>query len=371
MARDERKAKRRRRSNGFLDILNGLLMLVVLGLIVGVGVFFWGASQFYATGPEDQETTFFVERGNGLGTIATRLAEQGLIENALLFRAGAWTTSRSNSNILPGEYVIPAKASMADILKIITSGDPVEYFVMINPGQSSYEVAMALNDPAQKLTGDPVPVPPEGSVLPIRHDYFPSDERAALLKSMQDQMTATVDRIWATCRPDICGEEGVLKTKKDFVTLASIVEKETGIASERPIVASLFINRLKRGMRLQTDPTILYGLYEGVPQPKLTITASQKARETPYNTYVIDGLPPTPIANPGVAALEAVANPADTDYLYMMAVTPGNYADGHYFATTLEEHQQNEQKYRRQEREQAAAAADEAEEPAAEEAPSQ
>lgn len=354
MAKDDRKKKRRRRSGGFLDIVNGLLMLVVIGLVVAVGVFLWGVNTFSQPGPANEEQTFLVERGNGMSTIASRLAEQGLIADMMTFRAGAWVLDLGQDvKILPGEYRIPARASMRDIFDVITSGKPIEYFVMVNPGQSSHEVALALNDPAQSLSGDPVQVPPEGSVLPVRHDYFPRDDRAGLLKSMQEAMTKKVDEIWAKCRPDICGEDGVLKTKKDFVTLASIVEKETGIDSERPIVASLFINRLRNGMRLQTDPTILYGLYQGVPQEKLTITASQKAKETPYNTYVIDGLPPTPIANPGVAALEAVANPADTKYLYMMAVTPGDYSDGHYFAETLEEHQANEAKYRRQEREQA------------------
>jgi UPF0755 protein len=352
MAADDRKRRRRSR-NGFLDILNGLLMLVVLGIIVGVGVFFWGASQFYAAGPTNEDSTFFVEKGNGLSTIAGRLTEQKLIANSLLFRAGAWASER-NTTILPGEYKIPAKASMADIMKIITSGKPVEYFVMVNPGQSAYEVAEALNDPAQNLAGDPVAVPAEGSVLPVRHDYFPRDDRAAVLKAMQAEMDAAVEKYWAQCEPDVCGPEGVLKTKQDFVTMASIVEKETGLDSERPIVASLFINRLKDGMRLQTDPTILYGLYKGVPQASLSITASQKAKATEYNTYVINGLPPTPIANPGEAALEAVANPADTEYLYMMAVTPGDYSDGHYFAKTLKEHQANEKKYRAQEKEQAA-----------------
>lgn len=359
MASDDRK-KRRRGSNGFLDIINGLLTLVVLALIVAVGGFFWGASQFYAAGPAKEEATFFVEKGNGLSTIAGRLAEQDLIENALLFRAGAWTTER-NGTILPGEYKIPAGASMADILKIITSGKPVEYFVMVNPGQSAYEVAEALNNPAERLKGDPVAVPPEGSVLPIRHDYFPDDDRLELLKKMQTEMDAAVDAAWAQCEPDVCGPDGVLKTKKDFVTLASIVEKETGLETERPIVASLFINRLKKGMRLQTDPTILYGLYQGVPQASLTITKSQKAKQTPYNTYQIKGLPPTPITNPGETALLAVANPEATDYLYMMAKTPGDYRDGHYFATTRKEHDENVAKYRSQEREQAAEEAAEAE----------
>ena len=363
----DRKPKRRR--SGFIEILNGLLTLLVLGLVVSVGVFFWGASQFYASGPEAEETTFFVERGNGLGTIAQRLDEQELISNSWIFRAGAWAASRNNSNILPGEYVVPARASMAEILDIITSGKPVEYFVMIKPGQSSYEVAQALNDPSIRLTGDPVEPPPEGSVLPVRYDYFPGDERQALLEEMKTNMNEAVDKAWAACRPDICGPDGVLKDKAEFVTLASIVEKETGIASERPVVASLFVNRMKRGWRLETDPTIIYGIHKGVPQPSLAITASQKARQTEYNTYQIDGLPPTPIANPGVDALEAVANPAQTDYLFMMAVTPGDYRDGHYFASSHEEHQQNVVKYRRQEREQAAEPANE--QPAPADTPSQ
>jgi UPF0755 protein len=353
MATDDRKRRRRSR-NGFFEIINGLLTLVVLGILVGVGAFFWGASQFYAAGPASEDTTFFVEKGNGLSTIAGRLAEQKLIDNSLLFRAGAWASER-NTTILPGEYRVPARSSMSDIMKIITSGKPMEYFVMVNPGQSAYEVAETINDPAQSLSGDPVAVPPEGSVLPVRHDYFKGDDRAAVLKAMQAQMDAAVDKHWAECKPDVCGPEGVLKTKQDFVTMASIVEKETGIDSERAIVASLFINRLKQKMRLQTDPTILYGLYKGVPQASLSITASQKAKATEYNTYVINGLPPTPIANPGEAALAAVANPAATDYLYMMAVTPGDYSDGHYFARTLKEHQANEKKYRAQEKEQAQA----------------
>jgi UPF0755 protein len=350
---DDRKQKRKRRSNGFFDVLNGLFMLVVLGLIVVVGVFLFGVTQFYAPGPQAEEKVFFVQRGASLGSVAELLENQGVISNRMIFQGAGWAM-RKQRDLKPGEFTIPANASMGEILTLLTEGRPKEYFVMVNPGQSSYEVAQALNNPNQNLIGDPVAVPPEGSILPVRHDYFPRDDRNALLRSMQEAMTAAVDKAWAACRPDVCGENGPLKTKQDFVILASIVEKETGIDSERPVVASLFINRMREGMRLQTDPTILYGLYQGVPQASLVITRSQKARETPYNTYVIDGLPPTPIANPGVAALEAVANPADTDFLYMMAVTPGDYSDGHYFATTLAEHQANEQKYRRQEREQAA-----------------
>jgi UPF0755 protein len=357
MIRDDRKGKRRR--SGFLDILAGLMTIAVIAMVIGVGVFLWGVSVFNAPGPAQQDSTFLVERGNSVQTIASRLAEQDLISDPTFFRYGSIVIDRT-PRILPGEYVIPARSSMWDVFNIITSGKPIEYFVMVKPGQSSYEVAALLNSPSESLTGDMVTVPPEGSILPIRHDYFPRDDRGELLRKMQDQMAAEVDRVWNGCvanRPDVCGEQGLLKSKDQFVILASIVEKETGIPAERPIVASLFLNRLREGMRLQTDPTILYGLYKGVPQERLIITKSQKEQATDYNTYVIDGLPPTPIANPGIAALEAVANPADTDYLYMMAKVPGDYTAGHHFAETLAEHQENERKYRRQEREQAGAAA--------------
>jgi UPF0755 protein len=205
--------------------------------------------------------------------------------------------------------------------------------------------------------------------LPVRHDYFPLDKRDDVLKAMQDAMVAAIDKAWAACDPEVCGADKPVKSKAELVTLASIVEKETGLESERPMVAALFINRLRRGMKLQTDPTIIYGLTRGERPLDGGITASQKAAETPYNTYIIDGLPPTPIANPGEAALMAVAQPADSGFLYMMAVTPGKPSDGHYFASSLEEHQANEAKYRRLENQQAADEAAAAEAAANGEAP--
>jgi len=170
---------------------------------------------------------------------------------------------------------------------------------------------------------------------------------------MQKRMAEQRDAVWKGCQPTICGAEAPLKDADDLVTLASIVEKETGIPTERPEVAGLFVNRLQDGMKLQTDPTIIYGITKGERTLEGGITARQKATDTPYNTYVINGLPPTPIANPGIESLKAVANPADTENLYMMAVTPGNPRDGHLFADTLAEHQANEAKYRAQERERA------------------
>lgn len=341
---DRKDKKRRRRRSGLVDVFNGLLTLLVLGLLIAGGLFFYGVSQFYATGPVEEEATFLVERGSSLGLVASRLESQGLISNRLIFQSGG-LAMRKQSALKPGEFRIPAGASMADILALFTEGKAVEYFITVPEGATSWQVAQRLNDPTQNLTGDPVAVPPEGSILPGRYDYFPRDDRQAVLDEMQAEMRAALDKLWAERDPDL-----PLESKEELVILASIVEKETGVASERPEVAGLFVNRLRAGMRLQTDPTIIYGITKGERQLEGGITASQKAAETPYNTYVIDGLPPTPIANPGIEALRAVANPTDTENLYMMAVTPGNPSDGHYFATTLAEHQQNEAKYRQQER---------------------
>ena len=341
---DRKDKKRRRRRSGIVEIVNGLLTLLVLGIVVAGGIFFYGVSQFYAEGPVEEEATFLVERGSSLGLVASRLESQGLISNRLVFQGGGMAM-RKQAALKPGEFRIPAGASMADILTLFTEGKPIEYFVTIPEGATSWQVAQRLNDPTQNLTGDAVPVPAEGSILPGRYDYFPRDSRQSVLEEMQANMQRTVDEIWAERDPDL-----PLESKEDLVILASIVERETGVATERPEVAGLFVNRLRAGMRLQTDPTIIYGITRGERQLEGGITASQKATETPYNTYVIDGLPPTPIANPGVEALRAAANPADTEHLYMMAVTPGNPRDGHYFASTLAEHQQNEAKYRQQER---------------------
>ncbi len=352
--------KKRRRSGGFVDVLNALLTLVVLGLVLAIGVFFWGASQFYAAGPAVEESRFFVERGNGFNTIAQRLDEQGLVGNAWIFRAGALAISRNNANILPGEYVIPARASMADILEIITSGEPVEYFVTVPEGETSWAVARRIADASHNLTGELAGIPPEGSILPGRYDYFPRDTRQSVLDQMTAKMTAAVAEVWETCRADVCGPQGVLDSPEELVTLASIVEKETGVAEERPRVAAVFVNRLKRGMRLQSDPTIIYGITKGESTLGRGLTRSEIEARTDYNTYQIDGLPVGPIANPGIESLRAVANPAETDDLYFVAAgaTP---SEGHVFASSYAEHRRNVARYRQAVDEAAAAAREELE----------
>jgi UPF0755 protein len=336
-------AKRKRRSSA-LAFLNALLTLIVLGIIVVGGAAFWGISQFYEAGPKTEETAFLIEKGSGFNSIGTRLEEGGLISNSVLFRAGVWATARE-SKVLPGQYVIPAGASMADIIKVLTETKPQEFFVNVIPGETSWQVAQRLNDPAQSLSGDPLPVPAEGTLLAARHDFFPGDSRASIVEAMTSQMKDEVARIWASRNPAI---DEVIKSPEEMVILASLVEKETGVETERPQVASVFINRLKKSMRLQTDPTVIYGITNGQGPLGRGLTKSELNAKTPYNTYQIDGLPPGPIANPGTAALEAVAKPADTNYLYFVAKGT-DPSDGHLFAATYAEHRKNVALYRKAE----------------------
>src|SRR5690554_3614334 len=191
---DRKDKKRRRRRSGLVDVFNGLLTLLVLGLLIAGGLFFYGVSQFYATGPVEEEATFLVERGSSLGLVASRLESQGLISNRLIFQSGG-LAMRKQSALKPGEFRIPAGASMADILALFTEGKAVEYFITVPEGATSWQVAQRLNDPTQNLTGDPVAVPPEGSILPGRYDYFPRDDRQAVLDEMQAKMRDALDKL--------------------------------------------------------------------------------------------------------------------------------------------------------------------------------
>lgn len=336
----ERKARRprRRSGNGFVDILNGLLTLLVLGLLVAGGVFLYGASQFYGDGPLQEEFTFRVESGSSLNSISARLEEQGVISNRLLFQLGGRALERA-SNIKAGDFLIPANASMADILKELTEGTPIRYAVTIPEGWTAWDVVQRINGNSN-LTGEISTLPPEGSVLPGSYDYVPGDTRQSVLEKMQTAMTTELASVWETRETDL-----PIETPEQLLVLASIVERETGVASERPQVAAVFVNRLRAGMRLQSDPTIIYGITKGQSPLGRGLRRSEIEAKTPYNTYQIDGLPPTPIANPGIDALRAVAQPDAHDYLYFVAkgALP---SEGHVFAETYAEHQQNVARYR-------------------------
>jgi UPF0755 protein len=337
---NDRKPRRRRRSsNGFLDILNGLLTLLVIGLLVAGGLVVYGASQFYGDGPLSEEATFRVESGSGLASIATRLEEQGLITNQYVFQAGGRLTERQGA-LKAGDFRIPPGASMADILTELTEGSPIRYAVTVPEGWTSWEALQRLNADSN-LVGQVTTLPPEGSILPGSYDYIPGDTRQSVLDKMQQAMVTQLAAVWEGRVEDL-----PLETPEQLLVLASIVEKETGVASERPQVAAVFVNRLRDGMRLQSDPTIIYGITKGQTRLDRGLRRSEIEAKTLYNTYQIDGLPPTPIANPGIESLRAVANPDTHDYLYFVAkgATP---REGHVFAETYAEHQANVAQYRR------------------------
>jgi UPF0755 protein len=345
--RNDKRARRRRRG-GFIDLVNAVLTLVVLGILVAVGVFLYGANQFYAPGAVKTETTFQVEKGTSLSTTAQLLEEKGLlpadqlVPSSLIFRAGSYALKKQAS-LKAGVYVLKANYSMADILKELTEGQPLDFFINVIPGETSFSVANKLNEAGPNLSGDPVAIPPEGSLLAVRYDFLPGDARQGLLDKMQSQMQAKLAEIWANRDKSI---DDVIKSPAELVTLASIVEKETGIASERAQVAAVFINRLRKPMRLQTDPTVLYGVTEGKAILNRGPTSAELKAKNAYNTYQIDGLPPGPIANPGEDALLAVAHPAATKDLYFVAKS-ANPADGHLFAATYAEHRKNVALYRK------------------------
>jgi UPF0755 protein len=353
MADPKNRRTRKRSRNGFLDILNGFLTLLVIGLVVVGGVLLYGVSQFYGNGPAPADTVFRVEAGNGLGTTAQRLEEQGLISNRYVFQLGGRALERQ-AMLKAGDFTIPAGASMADILKELTEGNPLRYAVVVPEGWTSWEAVQRINADSN-LVGEITAMPPEGSLLPGSYDYLPGDTRQSVIDKMQAAMQAQLAEIWAARNPDL-----PLETPEEMLVLASIVEKETGVASERPQVAAVFVNRLREGMRLQSDPTIIYGITNGQAPLGRGLRRSEIEAKTPFNTYQIDGLPPTPIANPGAEALRAVANPDSHDYLYFVAKGPVP-SDGHAFAETYAEHQRNVARWREIEREVAAQAEADAE----------
>lgn len=347
---DRRKKNRRRSQNGFFEALNGLLTLVLLALLGVAGLFVYGVTVFNADGPIAEERSFIVESGNVLATVAQRLEEQGFITNADVFNYGSRILRRGNE-LRAGEFSIAANSSMFDIITELSEGAPIQHQVVIPEGFTSWQVVERVNaDP--NLTGNIDVLPPEGSLLPGAYAYQRGDTR----KSVIDEMTAAMDEavadVWEGRDPEL-----PLETPADLVILASIVERETGLASERPQVAAVFINRLRVGMRLQSDPTIIYGITLGQSSLGRGLRRSEIDQVTPYNTYQIDGLPAGPIANPGIQSLRAVAHPDEHDYLYFVArgAVP---SQGHVFAETYAEHQDNVAAYREIERQAAEDAAD-------------
>ena len=317
--------------------MNFMLSLVVLVLLGASALFYFGKMQFDGQGPLTAETTFLVKRGAGIAEVSNSLENREIVSDARIFRYGMRTLGHEN-DLKAGEYAIPAGASMRDVMNILISGKSIMYPLTIPEGLTVKQIFDRISaDPT--LVGDmPKDMPPEGSLFTDTLNFTRGTTRSEIIDRMVASQKKLVDDAWAKRGSDL-----PIKDKNEFVTLASIVEKETGIASERPHVASVFVNRLKKGLRIQSDPTIIYGLFGGAGKPSdRPIFKSDIEKPTPYNTYVINGLPPTPIANPGKAALEAVANPLDTEDLYFVADGTG----GHVFSKTLQEHNANVRKWR-------------------------
>jgi UPF0755 protein len=338
-----RAAARRSSGGGFFSFL---FWIAVLAGATALFAFFYFTSAVARPGPYAEPRTFTVERGSSGAAIAEKLEAEGLISDALLFRIS--NRFRGGAALQAGEYRIPAHASVEQIVELMTSGDALQHAITFPEG-ITIAGAMKIIEESDVLTGDMPEAPPEGSILPDTYHVQRGMTRAVLLQQMRDARDEAVAEIWASRQPNL-----PLETPDDLVNLASIVERETGVASERPLVAAVFVNRLRRPMRLETDPTIIYGVCLRHPDRcrdgrlvdaqgnRRVIRASEVAMDTGYNTYRIDGLPPTPIANPGRAALEATANPAQSNAIFFVADGTG----GHVFASTLAEHNANVARWR-------------------------
>ena len=332
-------------------------LTLVLAVAGTVAAFFYANNEYTAPGPLADNKVFTVEQGLSTPQIGAALEQNGIISNARIFSLMASVTG-TRTRLKAGEYEFQKAASMQDVMALIASGKSITYKLSVPEGFTS-EMAVGRVNANEILTGPPAIVPAEGSIMPDTYVYRRNMTRQKLVDDMQAAQSKLIDELWEKRLPVT-----VIATKEQAVILASIVEKETGVASERPIIASVFINRLKKGMRLQSDPTIIYGIAGGKGKLDRPLTRNDIETETPYNTYRINGLPPGPIANPGRAALEAVLNPQSTEYLYFVADGSG----GHAFASTLDEHNRNVKKWRQIAGNAAAAAA--AEDPLAPEAES-
>lgn len=336
----------------FMNFMMSLLVFLAIG---AAALVYFGKAQFDASGPSTEVSNFTVKPGAGISEIADGLARRGLISDARIFRY-AVRAYGFDHDLKAGEYEIASHASMHDIMDLMRSGRVVLYSLTVPEGMTVAQVVARVAQ-SDVLTGDmPEDLPPEGSLVADTQRFSRGTTRKEIIHKMMADQKKLVDEIWARRDPDL-----PLKDINQFVTLASIVEKETGRADERPRVAAVFLNRLKKGMRLQSDPTVIYGLFGGEGKPSdRPLYQSDLDKPTPYNTYLIKGLPPTPIANPGRAALEAVSNPSKTNDLYFVADGTG----GHVFSATLDEHNDNVKRWREIEQKRkddaAAAAADKA-----------
>ncbi|GEO98231.1 endolytic transglycosylase MltG [Methylobacterium haplocladii] len=327
-----------RERGGLLGLISGLLTLSVvlaIGAMIGLTLV---NREFREPGPLANDKVVVIPNRSGTSEIAETLSREGVINHTTLFELAA--RFRGKGPLKHGEYVFKAHASIDETIDTLTSGRQVQHAITFPEGLTSEQIVGRLNE-NDILAGEINEIPPEGALLPDTYKFERGATRQQIVNLMRAKQREVLNQIWQRRSPEV-----PVRTPAEMVTLASIVEKETGRADERPRVAGVFVNRLNKRMKLQSDPTIVYGLVGGRGTLGRGIQRSEIERATPYNTYVIEGLPPGPIANPGRAALEAVANPSRTKDLFFVADGTG----GHAFAESLEGHQRNVTRWRQVER---------------------
>jgi len=308
-----------------------LIVLCLGGLAAFAGgALFWGYLAFTAPGPLPAATNLVIPRGAGLERIADRLAAAGILENRWIFTTAVGLLG-NRRKLRAGEYRFPAHASARIAMEVLIFAKPVLRHLTVPEGLTTAQVVAEI-DRADGLEGKITDRPAEGSLLPETYSFTYGDSREEMVARMRKAMEETLDTLWKERAPDL-----PLKSPREALILASIVEKETGLPAERPHVAAVFLNRLRRGMRLQSDPTVIYALTHGAGPLSRPLVHADFDTPSPYNSYLYEGLPPGPIANPGRASLLAVLHPDDSDDLYFVADGSG----GHVFAKTLAEHNRN------------------------------
>jgi UPF0755 protein len=355
----EPKRPSRRARHPLVIAGNAIFTIILLVAVAGGLAYSFGKSKFEAPGPLDREKVVNIPRGLGLREIADLLARENVIDQPWVF-IPAVVILKAKDELKFGEYKFTKQMSLRETIDTIIEGKVVQHAVTIPEGLTSEQIIARLAE-VDFLAGNIREVPKEGTLLPETYNFPRGTTREQAIQRMQQTHKRVLQEIWERRNPDL-----LVKTPEALVTLASIVEKETGRADERSRVAAVFSNRLRQRIKLQSDPTIIYGLVGGKGTLGRPIMRSEIEQATPYNTYVIEGLPPGPIANPGRASLEATANPARTKELFFVADGSG----GHAFAENLQQHQQNVAKLRQFEQQlRAPAAADRAALPFAEQAP--
>src|ERR1700732_2291918 len=333
-----RRSERAR--NPFVVVANAIITLLLVLMIGAGGVYICGKQKIEAPGPLQEDKVVNIPARAGMTDIADILQREGVIDNNRWAFIGGVFALKARSELKPGQYLFQKNASLHDVIGTIVEGKVVQHAVTVPEGLTSEQIVARLTD-NDIFAGSVREIPREGTLLPETYKFPRGTTRDQVIARMQQAQKRVLAEIWERRSPDL-----PIKTPEQLVTLASIVEKETGKADERSRVAAVFVNRLRQRIKLQSDPTIIYGLVGGRGTLGRPIKRSEIQQPSPYNTYVVEGLPPGPIANPGRASLEAAANPARTRDLFFVADGTG----GHAFTETYDQHQKNVAKLRTMEK---------------------